>query len=362
MCQFKSAIILKDRIFIPDYDSHTEMLEELGIADTTENAERLFVRAELIPANNDVFSDIDTWIFHVDQDIQPEWFVAEYEKQRMIQAVKGWAKTHIHIGIDNLKIDSGKGHYIEDCKNVEICGSATVNYIYGSATVNNICDSATVKNIYGSATVNNICDSATVKNICDSATVKNIYGSATVNNICDSATVENIYGSATVKNICGSATVNYIYGSATVNNICDSATVENIYGSATVNYIYGSATVKNIYGSATVDYIYDSATVKNICDSATVENIYDSATVKNICDSATVENIYGSATVNNICDSATVERAKGCSIIATSKYYKWRNQEKLLLLENATLKDNYGKAIYQSGDYKLISVTDGKIS
>ena len=33
MCKLKSAIILKDRIFMPDYDSHSKMLEELGITD-----------------------------------------------------------------------------------------------------------------------------------------------------------------------------------------------------------------------------------------------------------------------------------------------------------------------------------------
>ena len=42
MCKMKSAIILKDRVFIPDYDSHTKMLEELGIEDTKQNAEKLF--------------------------------------------------------------------------------------------------------------------------------------------------------------------------------------------------------------------------------------------------------------------------------------------------------------------------------
>ena len=29
MCKFKSGLILKDRVFIPDYDSHVDMLEEL---------------------------------------------------------------------------------------------------------------------------------------------------------------------------------------------------------------------------------------------------------------------------------------------------------------------------------------------
>ncbi len=171
MCMFKSAIIMKDRVFVPDYDSHTDMLEELKIEDNEKNASRLFVRAELTPRNNDVFSPVDSWEFRVDQDIIPDWFVREVEEQRMKEAVKLWAKAHIHIGVDGLVINEGEGHCIKDCKNVVIKGSATVKNICGSATVKNIYDSATVKNIYDSATVEYICDSATVKNICGSATV-----------------------------------------------------------------------------------------------------------------------------------------------------------------------------------------------
>ena len=171
MCRFKSAIILKDRVFVPDYDSHTDMLEELKIQDTKANAERLFVRAELYPENGDEFSNIDTWCFNVDQDILPDWYVEEYDKQRMIDAVKEWAKDRIHIGVDGLRISGGDGHRIKDCKNVNICGSATVKYICGNATVEYIC---------GSATVERICDSATVEYICGSATVEYICGSATV--------------------------------------------------------------------------------------------------------------------------------------------------------------------------------------
>ena len=153
MCRFKSAIILKDRVFVPDYDSHTDMLEELKIQDTKANAERLFVRAELIPENGDEFSDIDTWRFNVDQDILPDWYVEEYDKQRMIDAVKEWTKNRIHIGVDGLRISDGDGHRIKDCKNVDIYGNATVECIYGNATVECIYGNATVENIYGSATV-----------------------------------------------------------------------------------------------------------------------------------------------------------------------------------------------------------------
>ena len=144
MCKLKSAIILKDRIFIPEYDSHSDMLNELGIVDDYLGASKKFVRAELSPKDNDIFSEIESWVFNVDQDITPEWFSEEEYKPKMVEAVKEWAKTHIHIGINGLKIESGKNHYIKDCKDVEIYGNATVEYIYGNATVENIYGNATV--------------------------------------------------------------------------------------------------------------------------------------------------------------------------------------------------------------------------
>ena len=243
MCKLKSAIILKDRIFMPDYDSHSKMLEELGITDDYINASKVFVRAELSPENEDVFSDIDSWEFRVDQDITPEWFDEKYCAERMRNTVKEWAKTHIFIGQNGLAISHGENIFIKDCKNVDIYGKAMVKYICGNTTVKNIYDSATVEYIYGKATVEYIYGNTTVESICDNATVERIYGNATVERICDNATVERIYGNATVKNICDNATV---------ESICDDAMVENIYGNATVKNIYDDAMVENIYGNATV--------------------------------------------------------------------------------------------------------------
>ena len=126
MCKLKSAIILKDRIFMPDYDSHSKMLDELGITDDYFNASKVFVRAELVPENEDVFSDIDGWEFSVDQDITPEWFDEKDCAERMRKAVKEWAKTHIFVGQNELKISQGENIFIKDCKNVDIYDSATV--------------------------------------------------------------------------------------------------------------------------------------------------------------------------------------------------------------------------------------------
>lgn len=232
MCKFKSAIILKDSVFIPDYDSHSDMLQELGIKDTEENACRLFVRAELIPKNDDCKSDVSTWEYIVDQDILPDWYEAGYDEKRMRDAVQDWAKNRIHIGIDDLVISSGEGHIILDCKVKKICGDAQIRSIQGNSGVDCIGGSAHVKYIFESAKVDCISGSAHVKYIYGSVHVECIGGSARVDKICGSAHVDLIYGDAHVE---------YIYGSADVNRISDSAHVECICGSAHVECICDSA-------------------------------------------------------------------------------------------------------------------------
>ena len=176
MCRFKSAIILKDRVFITDVDSHTELLEQLKIADTKENAEKLFVRAELYPENDDVFSNINNWVFNVDQDILPEWFVKEYDKQRMVEAVKKWAENHIYIDKENIKV-SGKA-YLKNCKNVS-CNNSTVR-AYGNSTVT----------AYGNSTVY----------VYDNSTVR-AYGNSTVKAYSNSTVVIAVYSSNKKENI-----------------------------------------------------------------------------------------------------------------------------------------------------------------
>ena len=78
MCQLKSCLVLKDRIFCPDYDSHDQMLNELQIADTIQNAEQLFVRVELTPPNEKLNTPFNKWRLRVDQDVLPYWWDKDY--------------------------------------------------------------------------------------------------------------------------------------------------------------------------------------------------------------------------------------------------------------------------------------------
>ena len=164
MCRLKSAIILQDRVYIPNHDSHSDMLDELGIEDTRQNAEKLFVRAELAPKNNDIFEPVDNWTYIVDQDILPDWYVDEYDKQRMISAVKEWVKKYIHQGIDNLTIQDGGTHYCKDCINIRLYGNSTA-YLSDNSTAKLYGNSTAIIIVTGATKLDNciISDNATLK-------------------------------------------------------------------------------------------------------------------------------------------------------------------------------------------------------
>lgn len=101
MCQFKSGIITKTGVTLaPMYnDSHSKLLEVIGIEDTQENAMRKFVRAELVPPNNDKTADIKNWKYIVDQDIVPDWYEEDSKRyeEEMREAVEDWMKKHFTV-------------------------------------------------------------------------------------------------------------------------------------------------------------------------------------------------------------------------------------------------------------------------
>ena len=200
MCQLKSCLVLKDRVYCPDYDRHQDMLDKLGIKDDYLGASKTFVRVELLPPDGmrSLMEPLDRWTLKVDQDVTPEWWDEKADRQRVEEAVEAWRGEHVF----------SEGEHIVKAGEVYAFGSATVE-AWGSATVE-ACNCATVK-AYNSATVE-AWGSATVK-AWDSATVI-AWDSVTVrawdsNTViaCGNAIVE-AWGSATVKAY-NSATVVY---------------------------------------------------------------------------------------------------------------------------------------------------------
>ena len=100
MCNFKSGIILKNKVVLAPEgnESHSDLLESLGIEDTYMTSSKTFVRAELIPQNNDKMTNVKEWRYKVDQDIVPDWYEKDpkrYENEfrnAVEECMKEWRK------------------------------------------------------------------------------------------------------------------------------------------------------------------------------------------------------------------------------------------------------------------------------
>ena len=260
MCSTKSMILLKDSVYCPnDTDSHSDMLVALKIKDDKPIAD--FVKVEITPPNNDYFADLSKWIFNVDQDNTPDWFVKDFDEQRARKALKEWADSHIFDGKNNFSIQGGRYYYLKDCSTVTACGSSTVMAY----------DSSTVK-AYNSSTVT-ACGSSTVMAY-DSSTVK-AFGSSTVK-AWNSSTV-TAWNSSTVT-ACDSSTVT-AYDSSTVK-ACDSSTVK-AFGSSTVKACGGSTVILPSWSSNRKENIklLDNSTLKD-CKTKTIYQAGDWKFVK----------------------------------------------------------------------------------
>ena len=209
MCRFRSGILLKDRVVIArkDNDSHQDMLEELNISDTYENAARVFVRAELIPEKNEWWTDPDGWEFVIDQDIVPDWFEEDREGHisRFRAAVKEWWSGHVLAGkkIDTLRT----GYYmLKDCEVDKLCGDAMVllknsqvGKMHDSSQVGEMRDRSQVGEMYGSSQVGKMYDSSQVGKMWDGSQVGKMYGSSQVGVMYGRSTARDFKGYPLIK-------------------------------------------------------------------------------------------------------------------------------------------------------------------
>ena len=125
MCVFKSGLIFKNRMVLAPEgnESHSDLLRRLNIEDTTENAMRMFIRAELSPKDGNKALPVDEWIFKVDQDITPSWYDEDPKKyeEEFRNVVKEYMKKYMENKIviceqiwTPIKRDGNRIYYLLD--------------------------------------------------------------------------------------------------------------------------------------------------------------------------------------------------------------------------------------------------------
>ena len=156
MCQFKSAIILKngDIIHSDWTDSHENLIDMLELSDKGNGG---FVRVEFIPKENK-YSNPKLYELKIDQDDTPEWwtddlakrssdFLREIIKRMIIKTEKKCLVGGSYI-LDGAKIGR--------CVNSNVIimlGSSKVGAMWGSSKVGEMWESSKVGMMRGSSKV-----------------------------------------------------------------------------------------------------------------------------------------------------------------------------------------------------------------
>ena len=105
--------------------------------------------------------------------------------------------------------------------------------------------------------------------------------------------------------------------------------------SSRVEYMVGSSSVERMVGSSRVEYMVGSSSVGRMEDSSRVEYMED---------------------------SSSVGRMEDSSQITIAQYWSdGVKQDNIILCNNAIIKDERTKTIYQSGDWKLVTVASKEI-
>ena len=249
MCRFKSGIILKNKIVIApeDNESHSDLLESLGIKDDYIGASKTFVRAELVPKKDDEWwidpaEKPEKWVFVVDQDIIPDWFDKETHEKEFRESVCDWWRKHVLVDkkLEELKT----GFYrLKRCEVKKLLNDVRV--MLDSSQVGEMWGSSQVGEMRGSSQVGEMWSSSQVGEMRGSSQVGEMWGSSQVGKMWDSSQVGKMWGSSQVGEMRGSSQVGEMWDSSQVGKMLGSSQVGKMWGSSQVGEMWGSSTARD---------------------------------------------------------------------------------------------------------------------
>ncbi len=210
MCQFKSGIILKNKIVIApeENDSHSDLLESPGIENDYFGASKKFVRAELIPDNNEWWvspeEHPEKWVFVVDQDITPDWFDKGEHEKLFRDAVCDWWKEHVLV---DQKIDElNSGFYrLKRCEVKKLCKD--VKALLYSSHVDTMCGNSHVGTMRENSQVGTMRENSQVDTMWENSQVDTMCGNSHVGAMWENSQVGAMRENSRVDIMCGNSHV-----------------------------------------------------------------------------------------------------------------------------------------------------------
>jgi hypothetical protein len=196
MCKFKSALVLKNKVFMPyDYDSHEQMIDELKLNDKTNSPE--FVRVEIVPIDNNIFNhDLKNWQMKVDQDFRPDWFSEKFAEKEMKEELQKFFAERFVIGRTLAEIKEGK-FFVGSGGTIQNVSGGTIQDVRGG-TIQNV-RGGTIQDVWG----------GTIQNV-RGGTIQDVWGQVVVRLCHTDGKIERLHDNATIKEITRNIPIIYV--------------------------------------------------------------------------------------------------------------------------------------------------------
>ncbi len=259
MCKFWSAIVKSDGevLFDEMSDRHEDIITKFGIKDEKEYDYQKckFVRVEINPPNDDVFTDVDTWSFKLDiadGDKPPIWWKKGFEKKCFI-VLKQFADKAILNGKEIKSLGIGR-YWIKDCRVAE-------------------CTNALIVQMRGSSKIGVMRESSKIGVMRESSNVGVMWGSSNVGEMRGSSNVGVMWGSSNVGEMRGSSKIGVMRESSKIDEMWESSNVDEMWESSNVGVMWGSSKIGVMWESSNVDEMLESSNVGEMRESS-ISNIY----------------------------------------------------------------------------------------
>lgn len=226
MYRFKIGIILKDKVYIEPAanNNYDILLESLGIENDQSQASQKFVRAALLPDNEEWWKSPreypEEWKFIIEQDVVPDWFNREEHEKLFRKAVCDWWEEHVLVNqkIDNL---SSGFYYLKKCEVKTLCKDVTVS-LYNSH-IRKMKEDACVDTMWQSSYIGIMRENSYVNSMCGTSRIEVMSENSYVCEMRDSSQVGMMVENSKIGQMRGFSQVDRLWGMSQIGKIQDDA-------------------------------------------------------------------------------------------------------------------------------------------
>jgi len=236
MCNFLSAIILKNLDVIWDYEytkSHEELIKKYNLVDDEISLySEKFYRIEFIPiGHTKSINNKDNWRLIVDESFIPHWFNKEIIMNKLwtiisnmfIQDKRETLQEGCFILLDGAEVEN-----VNNCNIPYMVGNSKVGILRGSSKIETMWETSEVRVMRRNSKVVSMKENSKVVSMKENSEVKVMRGNSKVEVMKGNSKVETMWENSTVEIMRENSTVETMKENSKVETMWENSTVETM--------------------------------------------------------------------------------------------------------------------------------------